>query len=185
MNTILYKRLPMTLAVAGFAALLAFPAQAEDQMGASTPVAQIEKGMKDGEHKRHRGDFIPMDDSDMEKIEKMTQEERQTFFKDRREAFKKMTPEEKKSLIEKRKEWFNSLSPEKKEALKERHKKMRDEWKARKKAEFEKLSPEEQAKVKAKMEERKAKWKEKGEDRRGHRPGDDSPEGPDHGPDHD
>lgn len=147
MTSILHKHLPLTLAVMGMVTFMAFPAQAEHAEGGAMP-PHAEKGMEDGMHKKHKGGFIPMDDSDMAKVEKMTPEERKAFFKERREAFQKMTPEEKKALIDKRKEWFNSLSPEQKESLKERHKKMRDEWKARKKAEFDKLSPEEQAKVK-------------------------------------
>lgn len=173
MTSLSIKRLPLTLAVAGIAAFLAFPAQAEDRGGAAA--VHAEKNM-DGKHRKHKGDFISMDDSDITKVEGMSPAERKAFFNERRETFKKMSPEDKKALIKKRKEWFSSLPPEKKEALKERHKKIHAEMKAYKKAEFDKLSPEEQARVKKEREERKAKWKEKRGDKELHPRG----ESPDH-----
>jgi hypothetical protein len=101
--------------------------------------------------------FVPMEERDLEKVEKMDAAERDAFFKEKREEFKKMSPDEKKALRDKRKAWFEGLPKEKQDALRARHEKLREEFKARKKAEFEKLPPEEQAKIKERMKEHRGK----------------------------
>lgn len=127
------------------ALMLSAPAFAENHAKpADAPAIMKEKG------DRHHGKraFIPMEDGEMSKVEKMSAEERDAFFKERRKEFRNMSPEDRKALREKRKEWFEGLPADKKEALKERHKKLHEEFKARKKAEFDKLSPEEKEKIK-------------------------------------
>lgn len=125
--------------------------------------AFAEHGPADGPHggkPPREGRMIPMNADEVSKIEKMKPEERDAYFKKKKEEFKAMSPEEKKALRDKRKAWFDSLSQEEKDSLKERNKKLREEFKERKKAEFEKMTPEEKQKFQEERKERREKMKD-------------------------
>lgn len=162
MFTLLIPRFAIPAAALAFVTILSVnAARAEDTPPPGDKPAAAMEAHKDGP----RGGMIPLDDTDLSKVEKMNPEQRKEFFKARKEEFKNMTPEQRKEMRDKRKAWFDSLSPEKKAELKERHQKMREEFRAQRKEAFDKLPPEKQAEIKAKHEARMDKMKARKQDK--------------------
>lgn len=116
-----------------------------------------EDGEKAGKRRGYHGPLL--DEEELGKVEKMSPDERDAYFKEKHERFKNMSPEEREALKAKRKAWFESLTPEQKEKLKERRMKMGEEFRARMKQKLEAMTPEEREKFKEKMKQRgKERW---------------------------
>ena len=118
--TALAATLPAILIAASLG--LAAPAFAEDN--APQPV-KIE-GKRMMPHKKG-GMMTP---EDLDKIEKMTAEERHAFFKERREKWEKMSEEERAAAKAEVKAKLDALTPEQKEALKARQMKIGEKMRA-------------------------------------------------------
>lgn len=92
-----------------------------------------------------------LDEDRVNQLEKMTDDQRDQFFRERREKFKNMSPEEIDSYKKQRREWFESLPEDRKAAMKDRMKKMHDERREKMKERVKSMSPEERAKFKEEM----------------------------------
>lgn len=133
------------LAVPAFAEEAAAPAAQPMKVEDKEKIEGKGKGMhgkhgKPGMHHRKGG---MMDPADLDKIEGMNAEERQAFFKAKREQWEKMSEEERAAARAEIKAKYEALTPEQKEALKERKKKIGEKMRAEYQKKMESMTPEE------------------------------------------
>lgn len=148
----LMYRLPAIMVVA--ALTLATPAIAAD----TAAPAPATKPMKiDGEKNRkmHHKKGGMMSPEDLDKIEGMSAEERQNFFKEKRAGWEKMTEEQRAAAKADMKAKFDAMTPEQKEALKERQKKIGEKMRAEYQKKMDSMTDEEKAAYLEKIKSRK------------------------------
>lgn len=169
--------LPAALITMGL--MLASPALAEDTDSPSTQPVQVDGKHKPFGHHKKGGMMSP---EDLDKIESMSAEERQAFFKEKREKWESMSAEDRAAAQADIKAKFEALSPEQKEALKERQQKIGEKMREEYQKKMDSMTEEEKAayleKIKSRKErmeknfenmtpEQKEKFKERLERKRG------------------
>lgn len=173
----LMRYLPAVVLLASLA--VATPAAAQETASPATKPIKVE-----GErgHKMHHKKGGMMSPEDLDKIENMSAEERQAYFKEKRANWEKMSEEQRAAAKAELKAKFDAMTPEQKEALKERQKKIGEKMRAEYQKKMESMSDEEKAayleKIKARKErmekdyermspEQQEKFKERLERKRG------------------
>jgi len=136
-------------------AMMAKPAAEAGKEAGKAGKGEYRKGMK-------RGGGMMMTAEELDKLEAMSPEERNAFFKQRHEEFGKMSKEEKEAKMNERKKAFEAMSEDDKKALKERNDKFHNTIKAAKKKEMEDflntLTPEQRAKWDAMQKDKHHRW---------------------------
>lgn len=155
-----YTRLALpALAFAAFGAAAVMPLPALADTHGEKPAI----GKKHDGFKKHGGRIgVPPDAATLDRLEKMTPEERHAERIEKREKGKTLDRAARKAEMEKRKAAFDALPEDEQKALKERHKALIEADMKHRRDAFEKLPPEEKEKVMQKMKEhkkeRRAKW---------------------------
>jgi len=87
---------------------------------------------------------------DVEKVSGMSADDRKAYLQKKREEFKNMSPAEREAAKAKGKAWYESLSPEQKAKIKERRAQIKEKMRAEREERFKSLPPEQQEKIKEK-----------------------------------